>query len=310
MTVIMTWKCERRRSYSNSIVHLIIFNFLLNILPLAMNKSYNQISILIWTRSESSPFQYMVSERMQKCYHNNCFVTNNKAFFEDVRNFDVILFDAAYFQKFKLPDTRSEHQKYIFVSHEPSALHPVSSKYNEVFNLTWTYKLVSDITLRYLIVKNRKGKVIGPKIDVQWMDVNDMKPVNKKIKRKLRNKYIAAAWFVSHCITPNGRWDFILSLSNILKQYGLKIEMFGPCGELQCAQDNEECHVMLEKKYYFYLAFENSMCEDYVTEKVLTATKHFTVPIVYGGADYTRYVHLLLSPNLASNIKLLLLLIK
>ncbi|KAJ8728733.1 hypothetical protein PYW07_006429 [Mythimna separata] len=35
---------------------------------------------------------------------------------------------------------------------------------------------------------------------------------------------------------------------------------------------------------------ENSFDEDYVTEKLLTALQHNMVPIVYGGADYTRFL--------------------
>ena len=43
---------------------------------------------------------------------------------------------------------------------------------------------------------------------------------------------------------------------------------------------------MLERDYKFYLAFENSLCRDYVTEKFFNALLFSTVPIVYGGADY------------------------
>lgn len=53
---------------------------------------------------------------------------------------------------------------------------------------------------------------------------------------------------------------------------------------------SEHCYALIESDYYFYLAFENSFCEDYVTEKILTATQHYAVPVVYGGANYSRYV--------------------
>jgi len=41
--------------------------------------------------------------------------------------------------------------------------------------------------------------------------------------------------------------------------------------------------------YKFYLAFENSLCPDYVTEKFYRALDKEVVPIVYGGADYSDY---------------------
>lgn len=44
----------------------------------------------------------------------------------------------------------------------------------------------------------------------------------------------------------------------------------------------------MEKDYKFYLAFENSVCRDYATEKFYNALLYNTVPIVYGGADYAK----------------------
>ena len=46
---------------------------------------------------------------------------------------------------------------------------------------------------------------------------------------------------------------------------------------------------MLERDYKFYLAFENSICRDYATEKFYNPLFFSTVPIVYGGADYDRF---------------------
>jgi hypothetical protein len=40
---------------------------------------------------------------------------------------------------------------------------------------------------------------------------------------------------------------------------------------------------MLGTKYKFYLAFENSNCDEYVTEKTTYAMQFGMVPIVYGG---------------------------
>ncbi len=48
----------------------------------------------------------------------------------------------------------------------------------------------------------------------------------------------------------------------------------------------------LEKKipstYKFYLAFENSLCEDYVTEKLFRSLTTEIVPIVNGGTNCSR----------------------
>ena len=46
---------------------------------------------------------------------------------------------------------------------------------------------------------------------------------------------------------------------------------------------------MLEVKYKFYLSFENSLCEDYVTEKFFNILNYNLVPIVLGGANYSKF---------------------
>ena len=46
---------------------------------------------------------------------------------------------------------------------------------------------------------------------------------------------------------------------------------------------------MLDSKYKFYLSFENSFCEDYVTEKFFKVLDYKLIPIVLGGANYTKF---------------------
>lgn len=257
-------------------------------------KDNSMIYILTWATSHLTPAPdsekgqlYFINKR---CLFQNCFLTNNQSYFNDIRQFDAILFHAVsvHEPELALPATRLESQKYIFMSNEPSVLYPIKTHYNGFFNYTFTYILHSDMTWRFFIVKDKEGKVIAPKHDVNWIDVKDMKSTSNKIVQKLQNKSKAAAWFVSHCETPSQREVFVRKFNEELKDYKLTVDTFGDCGNLGCT--NEQCPILVENDYYFYLVFENSMCRDYVTEKVLVATKHFAVPIVYGGANYSRYV--------------------
>lgn len=67
------------------------------------------------------------------------------------------------------------------------------------------------------------------------------------------------------------------------------MDVYGKCGNKTCLpRDSPECRDLLDQ-YKFYLAAENSLCPDYVTEKFYRALATNVVPIVYGGADYSAY---------------------
>ncbi|KAH3868496.1 hypothetical protein DPMN_031646 [Dreissena polymorpha] len=51
--------------------------------------------------------------------------------------------------------------------------------------------------------------------------------------------------------------------------------------------NNEAAKKTLDR-YKFYLSFENSNCEDYVTEKLFSNYNYDVIQLVMGGADYKR----------------------
>ena len=46
------------------------------------------------------------------------------------------------------------------------------------------------------------------------------------------------------------------------------IDIYGACGTLSCARSSVECGQLLDRDYKFYLSFENSNCDYYITEKL------------------------------------------
>ena len=67
-----------------------------------------------------------------------------------------------------------------------------------------------------------------------------------------------------------------------LGQY-IDVDIYGGCGSLKCARNNNaNCLDMLDSEYKFYLAFENSNCQDYITEKFWSILNHDVIPIVMG----------------------------
>lgn len=47
---------------------------------------------------------------------------------------------------------------------------------------------------------------------------------------------------------------------------------------------------MISNKYMFFLAFENSFCDDYVTEKLFDSILFDSVPVVYGLGNYEKWL--------------------
>ncbi|XP_050346006.1 alpha-(1,3)-fucosyltransferase C-like [Nymphalis io] len=255
--------------------------------------------ILLWTSPKNIPFVYLGNGRKvffdRHCSYNNCFVTSDKNHLGDYTKFDVIAFAGPEIVRAPedyLPDKRSLQQKFVFASLESPDYYPVcSDKLNNFFNWTWTYKVNSDARWGYMIVRDSSNTIIGPNAEMHWLKLSEMDPVSNEFREKLKSKTKAAAWFVSNCNSRNGREIFVNKLNKELKKYELKVDIYGRCGPLKCPREkNNECVKMLEKDYYFYLSFENSFAEDYVTEKLLTSVQNNAVPIVFGAANYTRFM--------------------
>lgn len=260
-------------------------------------KEVNLKYILQWTSSKTVPFVYMGKGQegfiKRSCKYTNCYVTDDDNYLEGITKFDVVVFGAPevlYMNAATLPEKRSPHQKYAFATIESPQYYSVRDNIlDEYFNWTWTFKLDSDTRWGYIIIRDTEGHIIGPNKDMHWIKTEDMKPVPKELLSILKGKSEAAAWFVSNCFSKSNREQLAEDLQSELIKYGLKIDVFGDCGKLKCPRTNEEmCDRLVEKHYYFYLAFENSLSEDYVTEKILRGLQYSAIPIVYGGANYTR----------------------
>lgn len=254
--------------------------------------------VLVWTDSRvNSLFVKTLCQKQdvflkKECLYQNCIVTTDRGYLRDLTDFDAILFFGSELANLSsLPHVRAEHQKYVFVSREPASAHPVTSEYDSFFNWTWTYKLNSDIQSNFFIVRNENGTIVGPRQGMHWMKFGDMERTSQYIKRKLLKKEIAAVWFASRYSTLNHQEPYVFTLRKELFQYNLKLLICGKCGLYDCPKENmNDCLISVRNKYYFSLAFEDSICEDYVTKRVLHAIQHQTVPIVFGGANYSRFV--------------------
>ena len=52
---------------------------------------------------------------------------------------------------------------------------------------------------------------------------------------------------------------------------------------------DDKCLQMLSTSYKFYLAFENSLCADYITEKFWKVLDYNVIPVVVNGVNMTKF---------------------
>ena len=93
----------------------------------------------------------------------------------------------------------------------------------------------------------------------------------------LRNRSARAASMVSNCYSENNREDYIQRLGSIIP-----VTRMGYCTGNKCQKTRFQCLNDLADTHPFYLAFENSLCNDYVTEKYANVILNGRmIPIVY-----------------------------
>ncbi|XP_045120149.1 alpha-(1,3)-fucosyltransferase C-like [Portunus trituberculatus] len=200
------------------------------------------------------------------CRVNTCLATGDRHRYP-LEEVDAVMWHLRSNDK-SLPKKRYPHTYYVFWMME-SASYPFADlrAYRDKFNLTFTYRRDSDAFNPYGQLFLRRHPLPLP-----------AKPINyAKGKTKM------AAWFVSNCHTKSRREDFVSRL-----KAWIKVDVFGGCGKLKCERSNHgQCLEMLEKDYKFYFSFENSLCQDYVTEKFFNAMTVNVIPVVYGFGNYS-----------------------
>ncbi|XP_039961020.1 alpha-(1,3)-fucosyltransferase C [Bactrocera tryoni] len=222
------------------------------------------------------------------CPVYRCDLTNNRDFLPAIEMYDAVLFHVA--EPFPLlhsvPRVRAPHQLYVFALMEPpgETKHVLSDE-GGFYNLTMSYRLDSDLLWPYQMFEDiETGAEVAPAIRPKWRQPpavwNDT-----NVSQLWEGKTRMAAWFVSHCETLSKREKLAAAL-----QEHIPVDIYGKCGNFSCPYTSNECDELLDKSYKFYFSFENSLCNDYVTEKLYNAMKRYVIPVVFGGADYSRFV--------------------
>ena len=186
----------------------------------------------------------------KKCLSGDFELTYDKHRFKES---DLVIFHAR-----DMPDVRHlgtllkdrpKSQRWVYALWESPNATPNPAPLNGLFNLTWTYRGDSDFWSPYgsYVVLSEEEKI------------NRM----RNIPDYSHGKTELVAWRSSNCHAQPR-----ISLVKELKKY-MKVDVFKRCSEMfgqrrGCPAPMSNC---LQKKYKFYLSFENALCEDYITEK-------------------------------------------
>ena len=138
----------------------------------------------------------------------------------------------------------------------------------QAFNWTWNYRLDSD--------------VYDP---VAYLRQSQSPPSHSQLLKQMQRKTKMIAWLVSHCSTRGKREDYVKKLQKVVP-----VDIYGECGSLKCGKGNRTCYSALND-YFFYLSFENSLCQEYITEKYYRTFYEGVnvLSVVRGGANYSRF---------------------
>ena len=140
------------------------------------------------------------------------------------------------------------------------------------YNWTVTYSSHSDVHLPYgkIVFKQRK-----------WKHRRDYHAIAK-------HKTKDAVWIVSHCDTHSRREKYV----ELLKQY-ISVDVLGDCGRkwdcgIRYNHTAGNCFDILNTTYRYHLAFENTFCDGYITEKFYENYDYDIIQVVRGGNPKTR----------------------
>ncbi|CAH8831375.1 unnamed protein product [Trichobilharzia szidati] len=207
------------------------------------------------------------------CHAKECDVINEV---ERWREADALIITTS-----GLPDgVRPPGQLWFALIHE-SPLHvPLANSLKNEVNFTISYRFDSTVYSSYGYYEPHI-KTHGPETRYPLPSRNIAAGRSKKV-----------AWFVSNCIPKSPRMTYAKELSR-----HISVDIYGGCGTKSCPKNKAtfastpECLSTIRENYKFYLSFENSLCSEYITEKLYrNALNNDILPIVMGASieEYER----------------------
>ncbi|XP_077554140.1 alpha-(1,3)-fucosyltransferase C-like [Haemaphysalis longicornis] len=237
----------------------------------ATTKQPHEPRVLVWTQIHNrwnfGPGNCNFTIFQCSACGNACHITNDRRTLNDS---DAVLFHGKDINLRDMPKWRSPGQIWVYWSMEPPT-YPYTDSLKHLkntFNWSMTYRLDSDVVTYY----GKVNKYKTPQT-YDW----------ERLEMAWRQKSRMAVWAVSNCVTPSKRENYVLELRK-----HVAVDVYGFCGRNKCPKKRRaRCYRDFSKVYFFYLSFENSICKDYVTEKLFEALRYDIIPVVFGGGNYS-----------------------
>ena len=223
--------------------------------------------------------------KVRNCPVTNCKVIDDKT---KVNDTDLVVVHGVDFDiRSPIPKKRPSNQRWIIAYYEsPSYKSLNNDSFKDVFNLTATYHIDSDFPGLYSSTSQIKWE-LNEDFDENYDYTTDKIDMAAAV---ISNK-------AAH-VTSNR-----LLLIAELRKY-MNIDIYGyegnPCfnqfrdktknSSNIITQDVDNCKEIIFHEYKFYFAFENSLCDDYITEKFFLTLVKPIVPVVFGAGPYDYYV--------------------
>ncbi|XP_043272308.1 alpha-(1,3)-fucosyltransferase 10 isoform X2 [Venturia canescens] len=242
-----------------------------------VNTEVNDVPIILWWTSS-----FGEDERYRHCGDKQCYFTKKRS---SVTNplLKAILFYGSNLELDDLPIPRKKHVRWALFHEESPRNNPMFIYQSALglFNYSATFSRYSDVPLTLLSLPGER----------ELITTSYFLPVKEKNLLLVTKKLAPVLYIQSNCDTPNDRDSYIAELMKYIP-----VDSYGACLNNRRLPESLTVNY-LEKldadefltfagQYKFTLAFENAVCDDYITEKLWRPLIVGSVPIYYGSPSF------------------------
>lgn len=235
-------------------------------------------TILWWTDMLYPHLLYGTDKKKIQCDIGSCYSTKNKQYLS-ASNTRGIIFYGTDFRAYEAPLPRQPWHEWALL-HEESPMNNYILSHRvllRLFNHTGTFRRESHFPITTHSLPSLKFLTERP-------------PVPLSVKNSLRGEKLAPIVYIqSHCNVPSDRDRYVRELMK-----HVQVDSYGAClhnkelpphlsDPVESMFSPEFYEVV--SKYKFHLAFENAICEDYITEKFFRPFHLGSVPIHMGSSS-------------------------